>query len=222
MFIVITMKYRYLFLAALLVAFALPTKAQERAALNEQRLKIVYVAFDKDMNKDDLLNTLRESEGDEPTVFYSAYNDKPIVFKLNLGGDTEKSDNDFEKDFLFHLKNANAGTASINTVFDRKAIMAIIEEADLIDASGNFNYAKLEIDFHVGPSFWKHGCNETLIAALFFELNVAEYIKEGRMQFNVYYRCPKNKIEEYDNANAFGHLNLDGINNLVYVSFPEW
>lgn len=214
------MKYRYLFLAALLVAFALPTKAQERAALNEQRLKIVYVAFDEDMDRDELLNTLkRYSEGDEPTVFYSAYNEKPKVVKFNLGGDTRKSKDDFEKVFLYDLKRAK--TAPVNTEFDRKEIMAIIEEADLIDASGNFNYAKLELDFHVGPSFWVRGCNETLIAALFFELNAAEHIEEGRMQFNVYYRCPTNKREGYDNANEFGNLNLDGINELVDVSFPE-
>lgn len=216
MFIVIMMKYRYLFLAALLVAFALPTKAQERAALNEQRLKIIYVAFDEDMDRDELLNTLRYPEGDEPTVFYSAYNEKPKVFKVNLGGDTKKSKDDFDKDFLYDLRKAK--TAPVNTEFDRKAIMAIIEEADLIDASGNFNYAKLEIDFHVGPSFWGRGCNETLIAALFFELNAAEYIKEGRMQFNVYYRCPRNKRVGDDN---FGSLNLDGINELVEVSSPE-
>lgn len=218
MFIVIMMKYRYLFLAALLVAFALPTKAQERTALNEQRLKIVYVAFDEDMDRDKLLKILREPEGDEPTVFYSAYNEKPKVVKFNLGGDTQKSKDDFEKVFLYDLKRAK--TAPINTEFDRKAIMAIIEEADLIDASGNFNYAKLEIDFHVGPSFWGRGCNETLIAALFFELNAAEYIEEGRMQFNVYYRCPNGK-RNFDNVIPFGQLNLDNINKLVSVSSAE-
>lgn len=218
MFIVITMKYRYLFLAALLVAFALPTKAQERAALNGQRIKIIYVAFDEDMDRDKLLNTLREPEGDEPTVFYSAYNEKPKMVKFNLGGDAKKSKEDFEKIFLYDLKRAK--TAPINTVFDRKEIMTIIEEAGLIDASGSFNYAKLEIDFHVGPSFWARGCNETLIAALFFELNAAEHIEEGRMQFNVYYRCPSNK-REYDYANPFGQLNLDNINKLVSVSYAE-
>ena len=214
MFIVITMKYRYLFLAALLVAFALPTKAQERAALNGQRLKIIYVAFDEDMDRDELLNILKEPEGDEPTVFYSASNENPKVFKSNLGRDTKK---DFNKDFLDYLKRTPE-TAFINAEFDRKEIMTIIEEADLIDASGNFNYAKLELDFHVGPSFWNDGCNERLIAALFFELNAAEYIKEGRMQFNVYYRCPRNKRVGDDN---FGSLNLDGINELVEVSSPE-
>lgn len=218
MFIVITMKYGYLFLAALLVAFALPTKAQERAALNEQTLKIVYVAFDEDMDRDKLLKTLNAPEGDEPTVFYSAYNEKPKVVKFNLGGDTKKSKDDFEKVFLHDLRRAK--TAPINTEFDRKELMAIIEEAGLIDASGNFNYAKLELDFHVGPSFWKRGCNETLIAALFFELNAVKYIKEGRMQFNVYYRCPSNK-REYDYANPFGQLNLDNINKLVSVSYAE-
>ncbi len=218
MFIVITMKCRYLFLAALLVAFALPIEAQERAALNEQRLKIVYVAFDEDMDRDELLNTLSAPEGDEPTVFYSAYNEKPKVVKFNLGGDSEKSKDDFKNVFLFDLKRAK--TAPVNTEFDRKEIMAIIEEADFIDASGNYNYAKLELDFHVGPSFWKRGCNETLIAALFFEMNAAEYIKDGRMQFNVYYRCPTNK-REYDYANPFGQLNLDNINKLVSVSYAE-
>ncbi len=212
------MKYRYLFLAALLVAFALPTTAQERAALNGQRIKIIYVAFDEDMDRDKLLNTLREPEGDEPTVFYSAYNEKPKMVKFNLGGDAKKSKEDFEKIFLYDLKRAK--TAPINTVFDRKEIMTIIEEAGLIDASGSFNYAKLEIDFHVGPSFWARGCNETLIAALFFELNAAEHIEEGRMQFNVYYRCPSNK-REYDYANPFGQLNLDNINKLVSVSYAE-
>ncbi|MBQ2970219.1 MAG: hypothetical protein IJE15_07535 [Bacteroidaceae bacterium] len=212
------MKYGYLFLAALLVAFALPTKAQERAALNEQTLKIVYVAFDEDMDRDKLLKTLNAPEGDEPTVFYSAYNEKPKVVKFNLGGDTKKSKDDFEKVFLHDLRRAK--TAPINTEFDRKELMAIIEEAGLIDASGNFNYAKLELDFHVGPSFWKRGCNETLIAALFFELNAVKYIKEGRMQFNVYYRCPSNK-REYDYANPFGQLNLDNINKLVSVSYAE-
>ena len=211
------MKYRYFFLAALLVAFALPTKAQERAALNEQRLKIVYVAFDEDMDRDELLKTLKASVGDEPTVFYSAYNEKPKVFKFNIGDDN-KSEDDFEKDFLFDLKRAK--TTTVNTEFDRKAIMTIIEEADLVDVSGDFNYAKLEVDFHVGPSFWKYGCNETLIAALFFELNAAEYIEEGRIQFNVYYRCPSHK-RDYDYANPFGQLNLDGINKLVSVSYVE-
>lgn len=218
MFIVITMKYRYLFLAALLGAFALPTKAQERTPLNEQRLKIVYVAFDEDMDRDELLRVLKAPTEDEPTVFYSAYNEKPKVVKFNLGDNT-KAEDDFKNVFLYDLRKAK--TAPINTEFDRKAIMEIIEEADLIDASGNLNYAKLEVDFHVGPSFWKRGCNETLIAALFFEMNVAEYIEKGQMQFNVYYRCPYNKRDGYDNTNRFGNMNLDNINKLVEVSFEE-
>lgn len=209
------MKYKTLFLIVLLIAITIPVVAKNGGADNHamsknQTFKFIYVAFDEGMNRDELSKSLKrhyEGLGDEPAVFYYASSGRPIVVKCNMEGDNR---NDFENIILRNINNNNAGASVWDPQSDREKILSIFNQANCMDSLGKSNYEKIEFEFHVGSSFWKKGCNESLIAALFFELNVAQHLKDGTMGFHVYYHA----YEKYK-GKPYGELNLDNINELA-------
>lgn len=215
------MKYKILFLVALLIAITIPVVAQKGNADNHvmsknQTFKFIYVAFDKQMNNEDLSGMLKshfDGMGDEPAVFYYASSGRPIVVKCNMEGDNR---DDFENILLSNINNRNAGASVWEPQFDREKILSIFNQANCMDSLGKSNYEKIEFEFHVGSSFWKKGCNESLIAALFFELNVAQHIKDGTMEFHVYYHA----YEKYK-GKPYGELNVDNINDLATPMFHQ-
>ena len=180
----------------------------------KQVFRFIYIAPDNNMSQQQLLAALNDqrnhivSEG-SPAIFYLVSNDNPIVVKFNMEGDNSE---EFESQLLYGLRQTMSW--NVEAPFDRKNICKMLGEYDYVDASGNIKYERVELNFHVGKTFWDRGNNESVIAALFFELNAAKYIEDKRMQFNVYFRCPPSK-GVLDRDHPFGAMNLDDINQYV-------
>ncbi len=219
------MKKRYLLLFALLLGLNVSVMAQEEQQADElepvesevqkkQTFRFIYVAPDNAMTQQRLFAALNDhrnhiaNEG-APAIFYLASGNSPIIVKFNLANDNKA---DFENELLYYLKQSMS--TKVEASYDRRRIMELINQYDFIDEKGELKYEKTEFDFHVGKAFWDRGNNEAIIGSLFFGLNAAKYINEGRMQFNVFFRCPTSK-GSFDRDLPFGNLNLDNINQTI-------
>lgn len=224
------MKTRLLILSLLLAGLCLPLMAQDdetsdvtqfenegaddQATIEKQIFRFIYVAPDANMSQQQLIAALNDHRNhivsdESPAIFYLPSAEQPLVVKFNMDGSNE---DDFEGQLMYNLRETMSWPVNAN--FDRKKIMELLTEYDFMDSDGNFKYEKVELNFHAGKTFWDRGNNEAIIAALFFELNAAKYIENGKMQFNVFFRCPPSK-GSLDREKPFGDMNLDDINQRV-------
>lgn len=224
------MKTKLLLLSVLLAGFCLPLIAQDdetndvtqfdnetsvdQFTIKSKIFRFIYVAPDANMSQQQLIAALNDHRNhvvsdESPAIFYLPSAEQPLIVKFNLDGSNE---DDFDGQLLYNLRETMSWP--VNTNFDRKKILELLTEYDFVDSDGNFKYEKVEMIFHVGKKFWDRGNNEAIIAALFFELNASKYIESGKMQFNVFFRCPPSK-GSLDREKPFGDMNLDDINQRV-------
>lgn len=182
---------------------------------NEQRFRFIYVAPDKEMNRDNLIARLEEytnhinSEG-SPAIFYLPDNKTPIVVTFNLNNG---ENGDLDDEFIPNLKRTMSW--KVSSEFDCEYILSLLSKYDFLDSSGEYKYKQVDFDFQVGSDFWVKKNNEKIIPILYFELNVAKFLGE-RMQYNVYFRGPEYRYNEcVDKGMPFGPMNLDDINNKI-------
>lgn len=179
----------------------------------EQTFQFVYVAQDHSMNVQALTEQLRDAYNhaimDGPTIFYVSRGTSPMIVKVNFPDDNR---NDFEDQLL--PKIAEQESPSVDGGFDKKQILELLREHNFVDESGHTIYGRTDFKFYVGQSFWTMGNHEAVIAPLYFELDIANFISEETFNFNVY--CPRNI--ELDNNSPFGSLNPDGINDDIRLN----
>lgn len=209
------MKNKYLFLLLALTLMAIPVIAQDNSGdYSEQVFRFIYVAPDNTMTQQRLLADLENhrnyvvSEG-SPAIFYLASSHDPIIVKFNLD---EDNSNDFDSQLLGYLKQSMS--TNVEAAYDRQRIMELFGQYNFLDDEGFMNYKRVELNFHVGKSFWDFRNNESVISALFFELNAKKYVADEKMQFNVFFRCPPSR-GSFDREKPFGDINLDDINEVI-------
>ncbi len=225
------MKFKYLYLIILAFSAVLPAAAQEytdsieeedvtatdiEPELEAPKFRFIYVAPDNNMSQQGLISALQDhynhivSEDDSPAIFYLSFRPEPIIVKFNTGeGDNPE---DFEGELLNTLRHSMS--YNVTPDFDRDKILEIMRENNFVTDDGAEKYSDIELDFHVGKAFWDAGNNEAIIAPVFFSLNAAKYIEDGKMQFNVIFRCPPSK-GSINRETPFGTMNLDDINQIV-------
>ena len=214
------MNKKYFFLLVLLLVAVAPVMAQdddEALSKDEQIFRFVYVAPDNTMTQQRLLADLEDyrnhvvSEG-SPAIFYLAAGQDPVIVKFNLGDDNSE---DFDSQLMGYLRQSMS--TNVEAGYDRQRILELFTRYNFLNEGGQIAYKQVQLNFHAGKTFWNSGNNETVIGALFFELNAAKFIGDEngeKMQFNVFFRCPPSR-GDFDHEKPFGYINLDGINDKV-------
>lgn len=141
-------------------------------------------------------------------IFYLSRGiDSPIIVKANVDGtgNYEKEREEFDEKILNSLREGIQ--YSVDGAHDKQRILEILQEHEIVDSLGQPLHNETTFEFHVGQDFWDSGNNETVIASLFFELNIAKYMKEADgFHFNVF--CPR-KLTWNEADGPFGVLNPD-------------
>lgn len=150
-----------------------------------------------------------------PVIFYlSRGTEEPIIVQANCheDSDIDKERQTFEEQILSRLQEAIQ--YSVDGSYDKKRLLELLVSdnenglgLDIVDNAGKPLYKDTFFEFHVGQDFWDSGNNETILASLFFELNVSSYINAGHnFHFNVF--CPR-RLTVDDETSVFGLLNPD-------------
>lgn len=146
-------------------------------------------------------------------IFYLSRGiDNPIIVKANVDGtgNYEKEREEFEEKILNSLREGIQ--YSVDGAHDKRRIFEILQEHEIVDSLGQPLYNETTFEFHVGQDFWDSGNNETVIASLYFELNIAELRKEADFHFNVF--APR-KLSYNEVDGPFGVLNPDDCSQYI-------
>lgn len=173
----------------------LSSQAQDR------ELEINYIAHDHFneaiLNAVDRIYNASVYNNTRKTYLYLANADNPII--LRCDPNQQKEFEDFQYAISSQLKH------NVWPEVDIKRIMELLQEDDFIDDDGNPRYDFFTLNFYITPSFWSYNYNETLIARLFWDLELS---KKNNIQVNIYH--PANDGVQYDEKHMFGPKNLNG------------
>ena len=167
----------------------------------ELELEIDYIAHDH-FNEailnavDEIFQTNAYSKT-RHTYLYLANAESPIVLKCS--SNNQKQYEDFRYTINSQLKH------NVWPEVDIQRILDLLKEDDFIDDSGAARYGFFTINFYITPSFWSYNYNETLIARLFWDLDLA-----GKTNFQVNIYHPENDGFKYDEEHMFGPKKLNG------------
>ena len=179
---------------------------------SQQMFSFVYVAWDKSMSLQTLLDNMRDAYNhalvDGPTIFYLSCGSQPVVVCVNTPNDNRDN---YEEGLLEVLRQQIE--YSVDGLYDKQRIHELLEENNFVDDNGNLKYKRTDFAFHVGQKFWDMANNETLIASLFFELDMNRYIVSESFNANVY--CPR--AMDMDVSHPFGVMNPDNVNEKIRI-----
>lgn len=158
-----------------------------------------------------------------PVIFYlSRGNEEPVIIHANChaNSDFEEERRQFDEELLDRLQNTIQYSGF--GAYDKQRILELLakneetgEGMDIVDKEGHPLYGETFIEFHVGQDFWASGNHETVLASLFFELDIKKHINNGgNFHFNVF--CPR-KLTIGNNDSLFGLLNPDDCARYINV-----
>lgn len=176
------MKRICLLLVSLLLGTA-PTLGQEKS---EQDLAFIYIAHDEYTAVQSLIERLKEAFADainypesRAVIFYLANAENPIVVQVNTKNDNQQEFNRIV-DELQTKRSHN-----VEPMVDRARIQEIFNADDLIDDEGKGLYRSAEWTYYVNSTFWALMYNESVIASLFFIMDMEEMIESGYLRVNI-------------------------------------
>ena len=149
---------------------------------------------------------MARSYEDIAVVFYLPNYDEPKIVKVNLPGDNR----DQFKGIIgeLRLKDVHETFAYL----DYQNILEIFNEHDFISDSGEPMYTSVQFNWYVNRDFWKFNYNESLIASLYFALELGKYSDYVTTQ--VLHAADDGLV--VDETKPFGNKNLcEGMNFLL-------
>lgn len=184
-----------------IISLSLSSRAQDC------ELEINYIAHDH-FNEaildkvDDIYNISAYSDT-RKTYLYLANADNPIILKCDQ--DHQKEFEDFRYTINSQLKH------NVWPEVDIRRILELLKEDDFIDENGEPRYSSFILNFYVTPSFFSYNYSETLIARLFWDLELFDKID---CVVNLF--LPELDGVKSGKEHVFGPKKLNG-ENKVYV-----
>lgn len=174
------------------------------AFAQSQDFEFYYISHDRTTPVDDLCDRLEyiyeNALGDESyaVIFYLPNYDEHIEVRINL-------EDDNRDDFKILVRELREKDAHENYAYhDYESIMKLINKYDFIDEEGNRQYSSVLFCWYVTPYFWDWGCNESLIARLYFTLELDKY--RGYVNTQIWHAQYDGL--QVDERNPFGNKNL--------------
>ncbi len=195
--------FSFVFSFFILLSFV--TQAQDR------ELEIHYIAHDHYgdaiLKKVDDIFNMGSYMPNRVTYLYLANANNPIILKCD-----SNNQKGFEK-----FKEAIGRQLAYNIwpEEDIKRILELLRDDDFIDDDGKARYSRFSINFYTTPSFWTCNYNETLIARLFW---VLELSPKSNVHVSIYYP-EKNDGYKFNPERMFGPKRLNGDNEVFMFTY---
>ena len=181
----------------------------------DKNYRFVYIAHDVSTPVDRLANELRTKyreaiQYDDVVVFYLSNGYESIV--VNVNTPTGDNRDDFEKQLMSELQEYNSH--DVEAEVDVNKILETLAKNDFSDGAGQLRYASVNLDFYIGSMFWTLGNNESILAELYWSIDVPSF-KGKEFAFNVFRNTED--VLNYPEGMPFGKRNVDDINKNVMV-----
>ena len=193
---------RFVVILIAVVAMVLPLVAQNT---KNKTLNFIYIAHSPKTQTDRLIDRLREDFSrarslKNPTVFYLANGRTPVVVQMNTANDNRK---EFEN-IIYRLQTIRSH--SVNAQMDVNNIIKLYTDWNVVDENGALQYQKVEWTYYIDSSFWQANYNESIIAKLYWSLDMQSLESRNMLKVNIYHgRGDEVKV---DKSMPFGAKNL--------------
>ena len=166
-----------------------------------RELVINYIAHDHYNDAilnavDDIFNTSAYNNN-RSTYLYLANAENPLILKCD--SNHQKEFEDFRYAINSQLKH------NVWPDVDIQKLLELFREDDFLSESGHARYSYFTLNFYITPSFWSYNYNESLIARLFWDLELPD---KTDFVVNIYH--PENDGVTYDEEHMFGPKKLNG------------
>lgn len=171
------MKTKTLLSVLFVLLMAFPSFAQRK------NLYFYYVAHDYTTPVDVICERLEEEYNhalgydDYALVFYLPNGDHPFVVKVNLKGDNRDDFNTFISELRTRY------THETYPYIDAPKIIDIFNQHDFTSEDGSHEIDNVLMTWYVNPTFWTMNYNESLIAAVYFALELDKYKDKVNLEF---------------------------------------
>lgn len=207
---------RIVFSLIFVMASIFISSAQNNEGAKEKDLTIVYIAHTTDVPLAKLVNMLEERyrggvQFSNDVIFYLSNGTEPLIVMVNTA---EDNNGDFEPMIIDELWAKRSH--DVDPYTDVSNLIDLINKNDFVDADGKLKYLSVTFDFFVSEEFWTMKFNESIIAKLYFALDINGIKKNNPdLFFNVY--RPSEIELKYENGKPFGLKDLDNINSNIMV-----
>lgn len=207
---------RIVFSLIFVMASIFISSAQSNEGVKEKDLTIVYIAHTTNVPLAKLVNMLEERyrggvQFSNDVIFYLSNGSEPLIVNVNTA---EDNNGDFEPMIIDELWAKRSH--DVDPYTDVANLIDLINKNDFVDANGKLNYLSVTFDFFVSEEFWTMKFNESIIAKLYFALDINGIKKKNPdLFFNVY--RPSEVELKYENGKPFGLKDLDNINSNIMV-----
>ena len=203
---------RFVIMIIAILFVATPLMAQDA----KKKLNFIYITHSDKTQTGRLIVRLREEFNralrmKEPTIFYLTNGRTPLVVQVNTSNDNRK---DFGE-IVYQLQSMRAH--SVNPQTDIRTIMSLVEELRIDNESGAPLYSKINWEYYVNSSFWQAGYNESIIAKLYWILDMQQWEKSNYMTMRIYYG-EKDPLPINEDA-PFGNKNLCAATKCIPQSY---
>lgn len=192
--------------------------AQDNANRN---LRVIFIDHEPSTPSSTIIAHIRKLraqalENDHALIFYMPNDQNPFVSLVNIPD--PQGERDSQEAFDRICEALNLPSHNKEPWFDRKTFAnLVLKDFPILDDKANLTFASVRMEFYLTSEFWKLGYNESIIAPLFFSMNVPELLKK-EFNFDVYINPEDAPV--YPAGQPFGKKNLGGINK--YVSLFEY
>lgn len=203
---------RFILMIIAILFVSAPLMAQN----TKKKLNFIYITHSDNTQTSRLIARLREEYSrvlrmKEPTVFYLTNGRTPLVVQINTERDNRKNFGEI----VYQLQTMRSH--SVNPPTDIKKIMSLVEELKIDNENGAPLYSKINWEYYVNSSFWKAGYNESIIAKLYWVLDMQQWEKSNYMTLRIYYG-EKDPLPINEEA-PFGDKNLCAATRFIPQSY---
>ncbi len=207
---------KIVFSLVILMLNALLLPAQNDEGFKEKDLTIVYVAHTTDVPLARLTELLEERyrggvQFSNEVIFYISNGSEPLVVKVNTNDENKA---DFESMIIDELWAKRSH--DVDPHVDTQSLIEIINDNDFITEDGKLKYLSVTFDFFISEEFWTMKYNESIIAKLYFALDINNIKKNNPdLFFNIYHPYEIKLV--FEDGKPFGLKDLDKINSNIML-----
>ena len=181
----------------------------------QKMLRFIYVAHDENTVTQKLIYTLRDYFNDAinypeevATVFYLPNGSYPVVVRVNTEGDNQK---EFDK-IVEELQSKRSHEVSRD-----EDIAKIPELFNEIETDGYETFTNVEWIYFINSTFWELGYNESIVASVFWIMDMQKLIKSGHLDLKFFYE--ETDVLPIDNDHPFGLKNIPALDNFLPMPY---
>lgn len=185
-----------------------------------KNLHFIYIDHEETTPVSNLISVLEDlrvknTETDNGLIIYLSNEYSPKIFCQNIEGlNPSFSELDAYREIVGELQVSISN--SVSPYVDTNTILDVLTLCGFQRQDSESKFESVTMDFYVGPDLWKLGYNQTLIARLYFALEIGS-LDRNSIQFNI--KVPKGMKKPYDDSQAFGIMNVENLNSKSFRSY---